>query len=244
MRWQLPTVTFATSCWEKDWRTILLSPDYLKVKQIENHRFPFAEKVLIINNVHNLDEVKQAAQDKVDAGVLTRFVVAEEVVLSRFDLKRSDFSAHVDASADWVFYNALAPLAAIDTAQSDYLLYLTGDVTLDKPVNWIGKALRYMKKHPQAKVANLTWNDNFREAKKESYKRTWNFYVARWGFSDQMFLVKTEEFRRPIYGEIHPESGHYPRGDVWEKRVFSFLINRQFERITYRRGSYTHDNIL
>ncbi len=229
------TVTFATSCWEKDWRLILLDPNYLAVHQIQNHLFPFAEKLLIINNVSDIEAVKKAAQEKIDQGVLTRFVVAEDV-LPFFDLKRADFD-------DWQYYNALAPLNAIYHAKSDYLLYLTGDVYLKQPVNWIDKALRYMSKRSRVKVANLTWNDQFKEAKKESYRSTWNFFVADVGFSDQMFLVKRDYFCKSIYGEIRSDGAHFPRGDVFEKRVFSYMKNRKWERITYRRGSYTHENV-
>src|SRR5579862_8658674 len=115
-----PTVTFATSCWERDWRQILLDPDYLAVKQIQNHLFPFQERLLIINNVDDLDAVKQVAEEKVKAGILTRYVVAGDV-LSSFGLERSDFN-------DWQYYNALGPLNAIYHCQSDYLLFHTGDV--------------------------------------------------------------------------------------------------------------------
>lgn len=237
MFWQRPRVTFATGCWEKDWRLILLDPDYLKTKQIANHCYPFAEKLLIINNVSDLAAVKQAAQAQVDAGVLTRYIVAEESLLAPFGLNRSSFPN------DWVYYNALAPLAAIHSAQSPYLLYLTGDVRLDTPVRWLDKALRFMEKKPECKVANLTWNGNYKEAKKESFKRTWNFYLSDSGFSDQMFLVRTNEFRQPIYGEIRPDSHHYPRGDVFEKRVFSYMKNRGWLRATYKSGSYIHENV-
>lgn len=230
-----PTVTFATTCWEKDWRLILLDPEYLRGKQIGHHLFPFAERLLIINNVNDLEAVKKAAQEKVDQGILTRYVVAEDI-LSFFNLSRSDFN-------DWQYYNALGPFNAIYHCQSDYLLYLTGDVYLKKPVSWLEKALRFMEKKGQVKVANLTWNDNYREAKKESYRGTWNFYVADQGFSDQMFLVRKADFRAPIYREIRPDSHHYPRGDVFEKRVFSYMKNREWERITFRHGSYTHENV-
>ncbi len=229
-----PSVSFATSCWEKDWRPILTDPDYLAVRQIANHSFPFAERLLVINNVDDLDEVKRAAQAKVDEGVLTRYVVAKDV-LGHFGLTRSDFN-------DWQYYNALGPLMAIHEAKSEYLLYVTGDVYLKRPVDWLGKAIRFMKKRTQIKVANLTWNDNYREAKKESYRRTWNFFVAEQGFSDQMFLVQREDFNKPIYGEVRSDGAHYPRGDVFEKRVFSYMKNRGWERITYRRGAYTHEN--
>ncbi|HLB53063.1 MAG TPA: hypothetical protein VJK48_05075 [Chlamydiales bacterium] len=236
-----PTVTFATSCWEKDWRQILLHPHYLPIQQIANHRFPFQEKILVINNVVDLSLVTQAAKRWLDHGVLSHVVAVdgrEEEILSYFGLKRSDFAT------DWQFHNAMGPLTALFSAKSDYLLYVTGDVRLEKEVDWIGKALSYMEKNRMCKVANLTWNDNFKEAKKEAYKTNWNFYVSKEGFSDQMFLVQRKEFTQPIYQEIRSDASHFPRGDVWEKRVFSYMKNRGWERITYRWGAYTHENFV
>jgi hypothetical protein len=230
-----PTVTFATSCWEKDWRLLLLDPDYLAQRQIGHHRFPFAEKLLVINNVIDKEAVQKAAEKKVEEGVLTRYVFAENI-LPFFSLSRSDFN-------EWQYYNALAPLAAIYHGRSDYLLYLTGDVYLKKPIDWIAAAVRFMEKKKSVKVANLLWNDKYEEAKREAYRRTWNFFVAKEGFSDQMFLVRTKEFRAPIYNEMRKDAAHYPRGDVFEARVFSFMKNRGWERITFRRGSYTHENV-
>ena len=245
-------VTFATTCWEKDWRLILLDPDYLRVKQIENHRFPFSERVLIINNVKDLETVKRAAQKRIDEGVLTGYFVAEEraeEILSFFQLKRENFKPGPDAgqyqdvNSDWIYYNALGPLSAIYFCRSDYLLYLTGDVRMDRPVDWIGKAVQKMEENPKCKVANPVWNDQYREARRESYRWGWNFYTAKEGFSDQLFLVKQDDFRQPIYEEIRDDSSHFPRGDVFEKRVFSYMKNRGWERIIFRRGSYTHENI-
>jgi len=230
-----PTVTFATSCWERDWRHILLSPDYLQVQQIRNHSFPFNEKILIINNVVDIDAVLSAAQKWIERGVLTKAIVAQDV-LPFFKLKRSDFN-------DWQYYNATAPLNAIYECKTEYLLYQTGDVYLKRRVSWIERAIKFMEKKGGCKVANLTWNDNYKEAKFESFRKSWNFYVAKKGFSDQMFLVRRSDFRAPIYHEIHPDGVHYPRGDVFEKRVFSYMLNRGWERITFRRGSYTHENI-
>ena len=232
----IPSVTFATSCWEKDWRLLLLDPDYLQVRQIGNHLFPFAERLLVINNVSDLNSVQKCAEGAIERGILSRVVVAKELP-SRFELSRSDFN-------EWQYYNALGPLTAIDACQSDYLLYLTGDVYLKKGVNWLPRALRYFETHPECKVANLTWNGQRREAAQEAYRKTWNFYVARRGFSDQMFLVRRRDFQAPIYGWVDPESRHYPRGAVFEARVFSHMKRHGWERITWRRGSYTHENVV
>jgi hypothetical protein len=249
MFWQrsLPTVTFATTVWERDWRQILLDKDYLKVKQIENHLFPFNERLLVINNVKDVKAVQEAASAKVKEGVLTRYVIAPEVAdetMDFFQLRLSDFvpSLDTDVKGEWLYYNALGPLTAIYECRSDYLLYHTGDVYLEKPVSWIPRALRRLEKVPSYKVANLTWNENYEEAKREAERSEFHFYVSKRGFSDQQFLIKREAFRKPIYGEIRPDSEHFPRGDVWEKRVFSYLLNRGLDRITYKRGSYTHKN--
>lgn len=245
------TVSFVTTCWEKDWRSILLDPNYLQTRQISPHGFLFQEKILIINNVENIEEVVKAAQKKVQENILTRFVVAPQIendVFSFFQLEEKDFHPGADAClyenvhAKWLYYNALAPLTALYVVQSDYMLYLTGDVTLTKPVRWIPQALRAMEKNPSFKVANLVWNDQYKEANQEAYRKTWNFFVAKQGFSDQMFLLHCNTFKQPIYKEIRADSSHYPRGDVWEKRVFSCMKNRGWERITYRRGSYKHEN--
>jgi len=246
-----PTVAFATTVWEKDWRPVLLDPGYLKIKQIGNHLFPFAETLLVINNVSDPTAVAAAAETHVREGTLSRFVFADEwaeEVLSFFRLSRLDFQIGPDASryeavnSDWIYYNALGPLTALFSSRADYLLYLTGDVRLDKPVDWIGKTVARMEKSPRFKAANLVWNNRFDEARKESYRRGWNFYFAKEGFSDQMFLVKTEDFRQPIYGEIRPDSSHFPRGDVFEKRAFSAMKTRGWERLICARGSYTHEN--
>lgn len=238
--------TFATCCYEKDWKLLLLDPKYLEEKQIQNHSYPFSEKLLVINNVENLDLVKKAADKLISKKILTRYVVAKDLekeMLSFFKLKKEDFRSSSQNSSDWVYFNALGPLTAIYTAQNPYLLYQTGDVFLKRAVSWIDRSLRFMEKNKDVKVANLTWNENFKEAKEESYRKTWNFFVAKKGFSDQMFLIKTDDFRAPIYSEIHEESGHFPWGDLFEKRVFSWLLNRGFKRITYRRGSYIHENV-
>lgn len=207
---------------------------------IGNHGYPFVERILVINNVRNLSEVKEAADRHVREGTLTRYIIADEcadAAFAFFELKKEDFPN------DWVYYNALGPLVAIYALQTDYLLYHTGDVFLEKRVNWIARSLRLMEENPQIQVANLIWNQQRREVKDESYRKSWNFFYAKDGFSDQQFLVKRSTFRAPIYREIREDSHHYPRGDVFEKRVFSFLKNRHYERITCRKGSYTHENI-
>lgn len=241
-----PVVSYATCCYEDDWRYILQKPDYLKIKHIENNLYNFDSKILIINNVSNYGEVFSFAEKKVKEGVLSHVYIAkdfEREVLSFFNLKKEDFKADKGYKDEWVFYNAMGVLTAIYLSKTDYLLYHTGDCYLEAPVNWISLAIGEMERKKKYKVANLCWNNNLEEAEKESYKRTKNFYVSKSGFSDQQFLVKLDDFKRPIYNEIRNDSHHFPRGGVFEKRVFSFMKNHRWKRITYRHGSYIHKNI-
>ena len=238
-------VTFATSCWEKDWNFILKDPFYLKIKQIENHNFEFKEKMLIINNVKDVEEVSHHAKSKVKDNILTNYYIAkdfEEEVLEFFKLKKEDFRASKGYKDEWVFYNAIGVLTAIYLCKTPYFLYHTGDSFLEDKIDWIPKAIELMEKKKKYKVANLSWNHKYKEAEKESYKKKGDFFVAKQGFSDQLFLVKTKDFKRPIYSEIRDDSHHFPRGDVFEKRVFSFMKNRRWKRITYRHGSYIHNS--
>ncbi len=235
------SVTFATYCYEKDWPYILLHPEYLRVRQIQRHCYPFVERLLVINNVNpeSLTDVRRAAMRHLDDTTLTRIVFSEEIAaeaLSFFQLDRADFPS------DSIYYNALAPLVAIYSCKTDYLLFMTGDTSLEKPVEWIEEALCLMKGENLYKVANLTWNEKYEEANQDAEGMHGPFHVASRGFSDQMFLVRTKDFRQPIYREIHPESHHFPWGDIFEKRAFSAMLYRGWKRLTYSRGSYLHQN--
>ena len=228
-----PAVTFATTVWEKDWRQILLDPEYLPVRQIGNHLFPFAERLLIINNVEDAEGARRAAEKWVEKGVLSRVVTAEKGTLGFFGL---------EGLSGWFYYNAIGPLTAIRECATPFLVYLTGDVRLDGPLDWIRPSLLKMEQNRNFKVANPVWNGRYDEAKREAKGKSGPFYVGREGFSDQMFLVRTDDFRQPIYNETRGDAGHFPHGDTFEKRVFSYMKNRGWERIIFRRGSYTHEN--
>ncbi len=239
-------VTFATSCYEKDWEKVLDS-SFLK-KKINNHKFVFKRKILIINNVINERKVISEAQKLLKETFFTDIYLSsefEEEVFHFFQLKKDDFLAYDDrleykVSDEWVYYNALAPLTAIYLTETDYLLYTTGDIFLEEEISWIEEAIGLMEKKKSYKIANLTWDYKYKEALKESYKIRKNFFISKRGFSDQLFLGKVKDLQKPIYSEIRKDAHHFPRGDVFEKRVFSYMINHKWKRITYKHGSYLH----
>ena len=106
--------------------------------------------------------------------------------------------------------------------------------------NQAEETIKYNEKEFQEFFLHGYNSKKYLEAKKESYKKKKDFYLAKHGFSDQCFLIKVEDFQKPIYNESRSDSSHFPGGEVFEKRVFSFMKNHGWERITFRHGSYIH----
>ena len=100
-----------------------------------------------------------------------------------------------------------------------------------------------MSRDSRVKVCNLDWDENHREAKGGATGETDDFHIGT-GFSDQCYLVRTEEFRQRIYNETHPASARYPKygGELFEKRVDSWMQNHGHLRATYKHGHYIHKN--
>ena len=240
-------VTFVTSCWEKEWKQVLLSPDYLKNFLIGNHCHAFAERILVIVNVENLTPVLKAAEKRISEGLIDRVVLFQEDALKTFGLQRADFRGSGQFSSDFIYYNAMGPLMGIHSATCEYIFYQRADVRVEKPTVWIGPAIDLMEKNPAYKIANLVWNYAgtsyyaYREAEDESFTKDGDFYVSNMNFSDQMFLAKLSDLNAPIYSEPRADIYFHP-GDSFEMRVVSAMKNRGWLRLIHAHGAYIHQN--
>ena len=228
------SVTFATSCWERDW-DILLRTKFLQNK-IERNAYDFAKKDLIINNVNNRIKVEKHAKEAIDKGVISDYFFVEDYIdeaLEYFELTKEALGKGYNFSNH--------ELASVYLCKTNYLLFYTGDTWLDKKVAWVQSAVDEFEKNPEYKVANLVWNYKFDDAKMEASSEIENFYVG-FGFSDQCFLVRTADFKAPIYNEVNPASERYPKygGETFEKRVDSWMRNHKYLRLTFKHGSYLH----
>jgi len=229
------TVTLETKCWSGDWRRILKS-DRLRTL-VERNCFEFADRTLMINNVDHVARVTRAAERAIEAGILTRSVLVAdhaEEALRFFDLT-------ADALTRGYVYS-IAELVSLYVCRTEYLLHYAGDCLPMAAYDWVGNAIAVMEADPRIKVANLTWDGKYDEADAESSFATDDFFVG-FGFSDQCFLVRTSDFRALIYNETHPYSERYPDygGELFEKRVDSWMRNHQYLRATYKHGSYLHE---
>jgi hypothetical protein len=232
----MQSTTFITNCWENDW-DIMLKTNFLKNKILRND-WEFTNKTLLINNVKDRQEVEGYAKKMVDAGVLTNYFFVEDHIdeaLERFQLSKEALGRG--------YYYSNHELVGVYLCDTDYLLYYTGDTWLDQKTPWIAPAITAMEKNTNYKVANPIWNRKDEEAKKEATSEIENFYVG-FGFSDQCFLVKTKDFKAPIYNETNPLSERYPKygGETFEKRVDSWMRNHNFLRLTFKHGYYLHED--
>jgi len=231
------TITFETKCWEKDWRYILRR-GYLE-KMIKNCNYKFDQKILYINNVDHLDEVKKYAQKKIDKGVIDKYVIVDEYAedaLKFLEIEKDSFKGG--------YYYSIAELVSIYLSETDYLLHFSSDSCLEKSdYKWIEETLSIIEQDKNIIVANANWSHEECGARAESFKETDNNFIG-FGFSDQCYLIRTDDFRKPIYNEIHRDGYRYPRygGELFEKRVDSYMRNHDRTRLTSKHVVYIHKN--
>ncbi|MGX5820963.1 hypothetical protein ACWKWU_22385 [Chitinophaga lutea] len=230
-------VTFETKCYENDW-TFVLKGSRLE-RAIDRCAFPFSRRRVIINNVRRPGQVRRQADRLVARGVIDDYVLVEDYageVLAFFDLDKDAFNGG--------YYYSIAELTGIYTCPTQYLLHFASDTLPDDSRQpWIAEALRWMEERRDILVANPAWDFRFEHAEEESFGSIGNFYLG-YGFSDQCYLVRTSDFRQPIYKEQHPLSARYPAygGELFEKRVDSYMRNHQRYRITSKDAAYVHRN--
>lgn len=93
-------------------------------------------------------------------------------------------------------------------------------------------------------MVNPVWNYQFGEAYQEAVEKRGDFLISH-GFSDQCYLIRTREFQSKIYNEHNQSSERYPKygGELFEKRVDSYMRNHERLRATYKKLSYFSDNL-
>jgi hypothetical protein len=236
MLFMTPTVILETKCWEHDWRRIL-EGEWLRLLP-ERNNYPFSEKILMINNVKNHSVVCKHAEHAIQQGWISRYVIVEEHAAEALDF----FSISRESLGIGYPYS-IAELVGIFLCRSDFLLHFAGDCIPATTCDWVSRAVHLMLQNPRVKVCNLDWDEKHVEAKNGSMDGAEGFYIGN-GFSDQCYLVRSKEFRQRIYNESHPASARYPRygGELFEKRIDSWMRNHRHLRATFKHAHYVHKN--
>jgi hypothetical protein len=232
-----PTITLETKCWEGDWKRILAG-EHLRLLA-ERNVYPFSEKILMINNVTKPAVVSQYAERAIQQGWITKYILVAEHAAEALDF----FSISRESLGIGYPYS-IAELVGIFLCRADFLLHYAGDCLPAAASDWVSRAVGLMSQDPRIKVCSLNPGEDYGEAKKSSTEQTEDFYIAECGFSDQCYLVRVNDFRGRIYNESHPASARYPKygGELFEKRVDSWLRNNRHFGASFKHAFYTHKN--
>jgi hypothetical protein len=231
-----PTVTLETKCWEGDWKHIL-EGEWLRLLA-ERNAYPFSEKILMVNNVKDRSVVSRQAERAVQRGWITKYIIVEEHAadaLEYFSVSRESLGIGYPYS--------IAELVGIFLCRSDFLLHYAGDCMPATASDWVSRAVALMSRDPRVKICNLYAGEDLGGKKPGLVDETDDFYIGQW-CSDQCYLVRTADFRQRIYNESHPASARYPRygGELFEKRVDSWLRNHGHLQAAFKHAHYVHKN--
>jgi hypothetical protein len=234
-------LTIETKCWEHDWHWVLQA-DRMRA-MVERCASDRAKYVLWINNGPSLECMRRGADILVSKGLIHEYgVVADfaDEALSFFGIEPDGF--------DGGYFYSIAELVGVYQCTTPYLLHFAGDTLphAGLPDKWMNTLLCGLNEHPDWLTVNLLWNGRLHEAKREAdfFSGALDEWAVGYGFSDQMYLVRTSEFRAPIYHLSHPAGKRYPRygGNLFERRVDAFMRTNQRLRGTWLPGSYAHEN--
>lgn len=193
----------------------------------------------MINNVKDLNLVISEVEKKMNEGVIDQYIVVEQ-----WAKKALDFLGINPHSLGREYYYSITEWVGIYCCNTPYLLHFSSDSIMSRNTSsWIDEAMEIMEKNQDIWVANPIWNGKIKQVIKESFGKKGNFYTS-FGFSDQFYLIKCGLFKNKMYNEKHPTSERYPKygGELFEKRVDSYMRNHNIKRITSNTASYISKN--
>ena len=232
----MATVTFETKVYENDWKFILIG-NYL-TRMINNCDYNFDKKTLLINNVSNTKRVAKYAQKKVDQGVIDAFYIVEEYIaeaLKYFQLTKHDLGKGYCYSS--------AEIVGLYLCKTDFLCHFSSDsILIPNRYNWIRESIEMFNQNNKIFVSNPLW-DKIELNKSLVINKSFHFCNA--GFSDQCYLLSMKKVKNDFLIYHHPDGDKlYPNygGELFEKRVFSFMKYNDLFRITTLKSYYRHLN--
>jgi len=231
-------VTFETKVWDNDWALIMKTP-FLE-KTINRCGNLVGKRLLYINNVKNAQRVIWAANQLVENGIIDSWVLVEEYAeqaLSYFNLSKEKLGVG--------YYYSIAELVSIYLCDTKYLLHFSGDSTVFENAHedWLAQGVKVLEDNPRVVVFNLAWTLDFQAMRDESLSEDENFFYCH-GFSDQMYLIRVADYKQKIYEYYDAASERYPKyaGELFEKRINSWMRVNHFLRANYKHSNYLHEN--
>jgi hypothetical protein len=231
------SVDLIVSMYERTYRKALV-PGFFPAIEAQNLR-PFANKIAVINNVEAPEDAARLAKQLVAMGEIDRFVFVSDYIDQALDktcLTHADLG-NVANYTNWA-------LVGVCIAQSSWFVIWDSEISLAEPINWIDPSIEFLTENNRVLVASPSPDPGWLRGsiKNKTATLSGNFALS-YGFSDQVFLARTDQFARPIYGEKCLASLRYPLahlGSVFEERVDAYMRNRRLYRAIYTPAVYHH----
>jgi hypothetical protein len=230
-----PAVDFVLNVFERTYRGVL-QPGAI-TKRVAGHAFPFTKIVVLVNNVDDRADIESLMAPLLASGEVSEFhYVADRLneALRLAALNRKDIEKTIHYTD--------CSLVAVFLPGSPYLLYSDADVFMDGPSDWITASLMLMKNDERIAVANPNWRNSSLATESRELK---DEFGIGYGFSDQLYLLRREEFARPIYNYWAPISLRFPLAHiapVFEQKVDAYMRCGKRLRATYIGMTYVHDS--
>jgi len=226
--------TFATNVYEKTYRE-RLQPGYINAK-IKSHHFDFKERIVTINNVHDMDDAVSLATQLIQLGEIDRYVIVADEMPAVF--RKAKMSPNKLRKIPYYSTGYLAVLSATNTT---YVMYNDIETTLTTPGDWITEAIEKLEHNPNIIVVNPSFT--IHPIEKDAYTYFGN-YAVDFGFSDLIFIVRSSLIYQPFHQHMHWASLRYPLAHVnpvFEQWIDSYLRTFHLMRFTDRRFYLDHE---
>ena len=203
----------------------------------EQNQYRFSKKIALINNVQSRKDASIRADILIERGEIDAYYFVADCLdqaLEKTCLNYEDLG-RVQHYIDW-------GLVAVTLSEGAWLLCWDAEISLQKPVNWIDPAIKLMKNEPFVFVVNPNPDSNWiKDSVKNGTMEIKGDFALSYGFSDQVFLVRSKELARPIYKEKCLASLRYPLahiGSIFEMRVDAYMRTHRRLRATYISATY------
>lgn len=220
------SICIQTSCYQKSYKHLLID-DHLGYILSKFSKDMFDKKQLIVNNMIDNVDIKNINKNLSNFDIYYANDYISET-MKFFNISAVDFPNNV-------MYYSIQHFLGILKCETDYLLHICDDCNIDiLNDSFIKECIDFLNTNNECICALPYWGGDINKgAKEESIKETDKFFIAS-GFSDQLYILKTDVFKAQIYNLWHPDTARYPdyAGKSFESRINSFMkINNVFRAI-------------
>lgn len=227
--------TLVVNTFERSFRDVLNAHFFDGVEAQNLGRF--SSIVVLLNNIEARDEANFLAR----ALLASNRVDDVRWVEDELSMALSAVQLNIDELDPCRHYSDCCIVAPF-VVHTRYLLYWDVDITLRAPARWVDEGIALLESDSSIMVVSPTPH---RREMRQFARRVENVELT-YGFSDQVFLARTDDLRQPVYGERCIASLRFPLSHVVataEQRLDAWMRNHGRYRALIRNATYVHEGV-